>query len=362
MSQQIPVQPETQLPQNAFNQASLDGAPDRLQELKLEEGKSTMVAFIDNIPGMPNPPFVYCKVHWNSEMGDKGRMYQCFNGSCCQQVTWQKGWGKEPGKFEAHKARTRYFIPVIHYEQDPTNPTVVKATIKYLNVTWSAYDVIVKVLKNTTQGLSFFQRDAKLEAQKINGALIYQVYLSETQAQWLASPVFKQQIEEQLPSTAQKLLAAMPKVMTEAEFLEMKPELDKKLQVAMASYNQQNEQGSAQAGFGQPAPGGFSPIPQQPAGGFNPIPQQPVFTQQVPQQPAFTQPQVNIPIQGQPVQTTGVEGVPQTVGVDVPTQQVPVQFATETVSQAQPVEAVTQAQPFEVPTANLDFDPSMLMK
>lgn len=360
---------QTQAPTSMFNQASLDGASDRLQELKLEEGKSTLVSFIENIPGMPNPPFVYAKVHWNSEMGDNGRMYQCFGGSCCQQVTWQKGWGGAPGKFEAHKAKTRYFIPVVHYEQDPQNPISVKATIKYLNITWSAYNVIVNTMKNVTGQLSFFMRDAKLEAQKINGALVYQVYLTDTQAQWMSQPAFTQQVNEQLPDVAAKLLAAMPKLMTEAEFMEMKPELDKKVALAMNSYNQQNEQ-SAQAGFGASSQAGLSTIPQQ--SGFNPIPQQvqpgafnpvPGQSQFAPQtQTVYTQPQVNIPFQPQVPQTTGVEGVPQTVGIDVPTQQVPTQVVTQTAGSTQTVEATTQAQPFEIPAASLEFDPSTLLK
>lgn len=328
-------------PNAMFNQASLDGAQDRLQELKLEEGRSTTISFIENIPGMPNPPFVYCKVHWNSEMGENGRMFQCFGGSCCQQVTWQKGWGGAPGKFDVHKARTRYYIPIIHYEQDPTNPIAVKATVKYLNLTWSAYDVIVKVLKNTNQGLSFFERDAKIEAQKINGALIYQIYLSEGQAQWLAQPAFKEQVESQLPEIANKLLAAMPKMMTEAEFLEMKPMLDKKVQDAISS-RAQNEGNGAQAGFstsgqGYSTPNGFSPIPQNNFQNAMPAGLVPPQTD-VSQQPAFTQPQVNIPIQAQPVQQVQSEQQ-----VQQPTTNEP-------------------AQEFEVPSVDLNFDVSQLLK
>lgn len=307
--------------QQMFNQASLDGAADRLQELKLEEGKSAVISFIDSIPGMPNPPFVYCKVHWNSEMGENGRMFQCFGGSCCQQITWQKGWGGAPGKFDVNKARTRYYIPIIHYEQDPANPIEVKATVKYLNLTWSAYDVIVKVLKNVNQDV-FFKRDAKIEAQKINGALIYQVYLTESQAQWQVKPNFKEQVDAQLPDVANKLLAAMPKMMTESEFLQMKPELDAKVQKAIASRGQNSGQ-SAQMEFSTPA-GGFSPIPQNPLGQVDAVPQ-----------PVYTQPQVNLPVNSQPAQSI----------VQQPTQ-----------------EQSKEQEEFKIPSVDLDFDPSSLLK
>ena len=83
---------------SAFNAASLDAGGNYLPLLKIEEKKSVLVSFLKQVPGMPEPPFVYCRVHWNSEMGDNGRMFQCFGGACCEQVTWQKGWGGEPGK------------------------------------------------------------------------------------------------------------------------------------------------------------------------------------------------------------------------------------------------------------------------
>lgn len=306
--------------QQMFNQASLDGAVDRLQELKLEEGKSAVISFIDSIPGMPNPPFVYCKVHWNSEMGENGRMFQCFGGSCCQQITWQKGWGGAPGKFDVNKARTRYYIPIIHYEQDPANPIEVKATIKYLNLTWSAYDVIVKVLKNVGQDV-FFKKDAKIEAQKINGALIYQIYLTETQAQWQVKPNFKEQVDTQLPEVASKLLSAMPPVMTEADFLAIKPELDAKVQKAMASHGQNSGQ-SAQMEFSTPV-GEFSPIPQNTLTQTNMMPQS-----------AYTQPQVNLPVNSTPVQQTETQSIQE--------------------QQKEPE--------FKVPEVSLEFDPSSLLK
>ena len=216
-----------------FNYAGLQTRPDTLSELKLEEGKSTLVSFLKEVPGMQQPPFVYCKVHWNSEMGENGRMFQCWGGSCCQQVTWQKGWGGAPGKFDVHKARTRFYIPIVHYEPDQTNPAMMRATIKYLNITYTAYDALIKAIQNTTEGLDFFDRDITIEAQKVNGAMNYLYHKKESQAQWKSNAVFRQEVDEQLPAVAQKLFNSLPMQMTEEQFLEIKPQLDAKVQQAM---------------------------------------------------------------------------------------------------------------------------------
>ena len=332
-----------------FNYAGLQTRPDTLPELKLEEGKSTLVSFLNSIPGMQNPPFVYCKVHWNSEMGENGRMFQCWGGSCCQQVTWQKGWGGAPGKFEAHKARTRFYIPIVHYEPDQANPAMMRATIKYLNITYTAYDALIKAIQNTTEGLDFFDRDITIEAQKVNGAMNYLYHKKESQAQWKTNQVFKQEVEEQLPTVATKLFNSLPMQMTEEQFLEMKPQLDAKVQQAIASHQQPQ-----QPQFAQPMQQQL-PFAQMP--GAQPVQQ---FAQMPGVQPVqtanFTQPQVNIPVQPIP-QTAGVDQVPQTTGVDTGIQQVPVQAVT-TAEQTQQVE-VTQT---EVPKVDLSFDPNVLLK
>lgn len=323
-----------------FNYASLESSGDYLQELKLEEGKHALVAFLKDIPGMQSPPFVYCKVHWNSEMGENGRLYQCFGGSCCQQVTWQKGWGGEPGKFEVNKARTRYFIPIVHYEQDPQNPASTCATVKYLNLTWSAYDALIKAVQNTTEGLDFFERDITLESQKINGATVYLFHKKESKASWLLNQIFLDQVNKQLPDVARKLLASMPKTFTEEEFLAMKPQLDAKVQQAMATA--QAQQAGVQAGFGALPTAEVPPIPQA-----QPIQAQPVV------QPVYTQPQVNIPVQPSVQQV-----VPETVVTPTVTQPVaqPVAAVQPEQPVAQPVEQTT------VPAVNLDFDPNALLK
>lgn len=356
MAQQIPTQPAA-VPQ--FNYAGLQPMGDYLPTLKLEEGKSAMVSFLDEIPGMQNPPFVYCKVHWNSEMGENGRLFQCFGGSCCEQITWQKGWGGEPGKFDVNKARTRYFIPVVHYDQDPQNPAAMAAVIKYIDMTYTAYNALITTIQNSTEGLPFFKRDVVITVRKVNGATDYLYTKKESEAQWRVNPVFKEQVETQLPNVAQRLLNAMPKIMTEAEFQELKPELDRKVQAAMNSHSAVNQPG-AQAGFGAfpgqvaaPVPGVPS-VPQAP--GMNAVYQQPagipngnvqgVPVPGVPQAPVFEQPVVNIPVQP-------IEAQPATaIAAATPTAEV---TSTTTVGQAE-----TPA--VEIPSVSLEFDPSALLK
>lgn len=318
MAQQIPTTPN-------FTYAGLESSGDFLPELKLDEGKKALVSFLKDVPGMNNPPFVYCKVHWNSEMGDNGRMFQCFGGSCCQQVTWQRGWGGEPGKFEPNKARKRYYIPIVHYCQDEHNPTAMKAEVKHLNLTWAAYDALVKAVNNTTEGLDFFERDITLEATKINGATIYLFHKGESVAQWKQNPVFKEQVESQLPTVAIKLASSMPSLMTEEEFMQIKPQLDAKVQAAMTSHNavQQNA------------------IPQ----GY-------------PQTPNFTQPQVNIPLQGIP--NGNVQGVPVPGVVQTPVTP-NVTFETQSAATL-PQAPVEEQKPVEIPQVSLAFDPNQVLK
>lgn len=340
---------------NGFNAASLDAGGNYLPLLKIEEKKSVLVSFLKTVPGMPEPPFVYCRVHWNSEMGDNGRMFQCFGGACCEQVTWQKGWGGEPGKFDVNKARTRYYVPVVHYEQDPANPTVTKATIKYFDMTYTAYTALCTSIQNTTEGLDFFERDIVVTANKVNGATNYVFDKRESRAAWLEQPIFKQQVEEQLPDVAQRLLNSMPKVITESEFAAMKPELDAKVKAAMNSHQaqqQQMTQGQAQptTGFNQLPTG----VPGQPMPQAQPIQGVPnvsmdVQNTMVPGQPmvsSFTQPQVNIPLaqvaqpQAQPV-----------------AQAVQLQVQPEATAPA-----AEEPKKFEIPTASLEFNLQDLLK
>lgn len=343
---------------NGFNAASTEPAADFLPLLKIEEKKNVLVSFLKNVPGMPEPPFVYCRVHWNSEMGDNGRMFQCFGGACCEQVTWQKGWGGEPGKFDVNNARTRYYVPVVHYEQDPANPTVTKATIKYFDMTYTAYTALCTTIANTTEGLDFFERDVVVTASKVNGATNYVFDKRESRAAWLEQPMFKEQVDSQLPTAAQRLLNSMPKVITEDDFAKMKPELDKKVQAAMRSH--QAQQAQVQQGQAQPATGFNqlpSGIPGQPMPQAQPIQGVPnvsmdVQNTMVPGQPmvsSFTQPQVNIPLaqvatpQAQPVEQAST--VAQTVTEEQTTMPV-----------------AEEAKPFEIPQANLAFDPNTLLK
>ena len=367
-----------------FNYADPSSAGEYLPKLILEEGKSALVSFLKTVPMMQEPPIVYCRVHWNSEMGEKGRRYQCFGGQCCEQVTWQKGFGGQPGKFAPNKAVTRYFIPCVVYEQDPVNQTQMRATIKYADFTWVAYNSLCTAIANTNEGLDFWSRDVVVTMKKVNGATDYTFDKRESQAQWQTNPLFKQQVEEQLPKVAERLLASMPKMMTEAEFLAMKPELDAKVHAAQQS-NLKVAQQAPQAQFGQLPTGQFGQLP-------------PGFMPQQPAQQQFTQPQVNIPI-AQPTQEAVTQpqvevAQPQftqpqvNIPVVQPTQEVVTQPQVEVaqpqftqpqvnIPAAQPVqEAVAQPQ-VEVPviqpvqeatsqpeisSISLDFDPSKLLK
>lgn len=329
---------QAQEQQPVFNYAGLNSSGDFLPCLKLEEGKSALVNFLAEIPYMQNPPFVHCKVHWNSEMGDNGRLFQCFGGLCCQQVTWQKGWGGEPGKFDVNKPRSRYYIPVVHYEPDPSNPAVSRATIKYIDMTWTAFDALVKTINATNEGLSFFDRDITIEVRKVNGATDYLYNKKESQAQWKTNPVFKEQVEQQLPEVAKRLMNAMPKMMTESEFLALKPTLDKKVQEAMTSHNSLMTSQSAQ---------GFANLPSQPA-----------------QQ--FVQPQVNIPVQsstlnaGTAAQSTASIQIP--VIKESQVSQVPSATEPQAGQTAVTESQVQEEKPFEIPQVDLEFDPSALLK
>lgn len=334
MAQNVPQQPTPP----TFDYAGLETQGDFLPELKLEEGKKALVSFLKDIPYMENPPFVRCAVHWNSEMGDNGRMFQCFGGSCCQQITWQKGWGGEPGKFEPNKARKRYFIPLVHYCQDETNPAATKAMVKHLNLTWSAYDALVKAVQNNVEGLDFFERDITLEATKVNGATVYLFHKGESLAQWKQNPVFKQQVEEQLPNVAFRLANAMPKTMTEAEFMEMKPQLDAKVKAAMASHNAVQQNAVPQYTQGVPQ---YQGVPQG-------VPQTQGFNLP-PQTPVYQQPQVNIPV-ATPIQAQSSEQLAAAVQqVEQPTQ-------TTVEEVAQPTQEPT------VPQVTLSFDPNQVLK
>ena len=344
-----------------FNYASLTPAGEYLPELRIDEGKSALVNFLQDIPGMENPPFVFCKVHWISEMGDKGRLIQCFGGQCCEQITWQKGWNGQPGKFEATKPKQRYFIPVVHYEADPANPAQARASIKYLNMTWTAYNALVTTMNNTTEGLSFFDRDITLTARKVNGATDYLYDKKETQAQWKSNPVFKAQVEEQLPSVPMRLKTSMPQFITADEFATLKPQLDAKVQAAMKQHQLVNQPG-AQAGFNG-LPGQAPQMPGMPASQLGQMPVQP-------QQ--FTQPQVNIPlnVQGTPVAsapapTQSIPSVPSIPQVDMTIQGTPVPGVMPQVPTQAPVETVVQESApatSVIPEASLEFDPSQLLK
>ena len=375
-----------------FNYADPSSAGEYLPKLILEEGKSALVSFLKTVPMMQEPPIVYCRVHWNSEMGEKGRRYQCFGGQCCEQVTWQKGFGGQPGKFAPNKAVTRYFIPCVVYEQDPVNQTQMRATIKYADFTWVAYNSLCTAIANTNEGLDFWSRDVVVTMKKVNGATDYTFDKRESQAQWQTNPLFKQQVEEQLPKVAERLLASMPKMMTEAEFLAMKPELDAKVHAAQQSGLKVAQQ-APQAQFGQLPSGQFGQLPpgfmpQQPAQQQFTQPQvnipitqpvqeatvQPQISTQLGnnfanQQQQFTQPQVNIPVV-QPTQEVVAQpqvevAQPQftqpqvNIPVVQPTQEVVAQPQVE-VPVIQPVQEAT-SQP-EISSISLDFDPSKLLK
>lgn len=365
-----------------FNYADPQTATSFLPVCKLEEDKPVLMAFLKDIPGMQSPPIVYARVHWFSEMGEKGARIQCFNGACCEQVTWQKGFGGAPGKFAPSKAQTRYFCPVVVYEPDKTNQTQIKAVVKYLDITWIAYSSLCQAIDNTSGNLSFWERDILVTTKKVNGALTYLFDRREDKAQWLVNPVFTQQVNEQLPSVPERLCNSLPKLMTEAEFMELKPSLDAKVQASINSQmNAQNQQ-QPQAQFGTLPQG-----PQQQFPGMNQFnqvynPQPAVVPQPIVQQ--FTQPQVNIPIQPQPIQPQPVSSIPeqpQQVNtpvqmanfnpspvpqftqpqVNVPVQTInPVPEQPQQVSQPQPETKVEDVQ--ILPNNLLDFDPSSLLK
>lgn len=339
----------------SFNYAGLEPAGEYLQELRIDEGKSALVNFLQDIPGMQNPPFVFCKVHWISEIGDKGRLIQCFGGQCCEQVTWQKGWNGQPGKFEATKPKQRFFIPVVQYEADPANPAQSRATVKYMNMTWTAYNALVTTINNTVEGLSFFDRDITLTARKVNGATDYLYDKKETQAQWKTNPVFKAQVEEQLPNVAQRLKNAMPMFMDETTFMQMKPQLDAKVQAAMRSHQQQT-QPAPQAAFGSlpgqvPPMNNMQPMQASQLGQVPPVQPMP--------QPMYQQPQVNIPVQP----NLNVQGV--TVPGEVPPAQPSPALSFDAqgqmTQQAQPAEQPAQEQTV-IPKVDLEFDPSQLLR
>lgn len=367
-----------------FNYADPQTAGSFLPVCKLEEDKPILVAFLKDIPGMQSPPIVYARVHWFSEMGEKGARIQCFGGACCEQVTWQKGFGGAPGKFAPSKAQTRYFCPVVVYEPDKTNQTQIRAVVKYLDITWVAYSSLCQAIDNTPNSLPFWERDILVTTKKVNGALTYSFDRREDRAQWLVNPVFTQQVNEQLPSVPERLCNSLPKLMTEAEFMELKPSLDTKVQASINSQMNTQAQQQPQAQFGT------LPQAQQQFPGmtqFNQMynPQPAMAPQPMVQQ--FTQPQVNMPIQPQPV--SSIQEQPQQVNTPAqpinpsPVQQftqpqvnVPVQPVQPQPVQPQPVnpvpeqpQQVAQPQPETkvedvqiLPNNLLDFDPSSLLK
>lgn len=346
----------TQSMTDGFTYASLTPQGEYLNSLKLDEGQTALVNFLQDIPGMQNPPFVYCKVHWISEIGDKGRMIQCFGGQCCEQVTWNRGFGGEPGKFAPTKPKHRYYIPIVHYEQDPKNPAATQATVKYLDMTYSAYNALVTTLQNTTEGLSFFDRDITLTARKVNGAMDYIYDKKESLAQWKTNPVFKEQVEAQLPDVAKRLKNSLPMFITPEEFAEMKPALDEKVRLAMSSHQQQQQQHQVQPQQQYSALPGQAFVPQQPQtypqGFVQPgQPAQPFGSMPSAQQ-VYTQPQVAMPAQVQMPQ----QEVAQPVQTMPPVQPEQVN-ATQSVP-AQPV----QEQPVTLPETSLAFDPNALLK
>ena len=348
-----------------------------LSQVKLEENKPVLLAFLQNVPRMQAPPIVECRVHWNTEMGEKGMKYQCFGGQCCEQITWQKGYGGQPGKFAPNKASKRYYVPCVVYEPDPTNQTQMKATVKYMDMSWTAFNSFGIAMTNTTEGFPFWERDIVVTAKKVNGAIDYVFDKKESQAQWIVNPVFNKQVQEQLPTVAERLLVSLPKAMTEAEFMAMKPELDAKVQSAMATHgNPQAVQQTPQAQFGS-LPQGFAqpfaqtvqqftqpqvniPIQPQTVQQFTPVQQVP--TPEVPQHPfeqvqpqtvqQFTQPQVNIP-----VPTPVVENVSQTIT------ETPQVVNPTPVVEITPVADTTEKGGTDSNVSlSLDFDPSTLLK
>lgn len=346
----------TQSMTDGFTYASLTPQGEYLNSLKLDEGQTALVNFLQDIPGMQNPPFVYCKVHWISEIGDKGRMIQCFGGQCCEQVTWNRGFGGEPGKFAPTKPKHRYYIPIVHYEQDPKNPAATQATVKYLDMTYSAYNALVTTLQNTTEGLSFFDRDITLTARKVNGAMDYIYDKKESSAQWKTNPVFKEQVEAQLPEVAKRLKNSLPMFVTPEEFAEMKPALDEKVRLAMSSHQQQQQQHKVQPQQQHSALPGQAFVPQQsqtyPQGFIQPGQQAQPFGSMPSAQQVYTQPQVAMPAQVQ---------MPQQEAQPVVQQMPPVQPEQVNATQSVPAQPV-QEQPVTLPETSLAFDPNALLK
>lgn len=341
---------ENQTEQIKFNYADPASVGEYLPCLKLEASKQYLVSFLENVPGMQSPPFVFCRVHWNSEMGENGRRFQCFGGQCCEQITWQKGFGGAPGEFKVNKATKRYYIPVVHYEQNPKDPTSTVATVKYIDMTFTAFSTLSSVINQNTEGLSFFDRDVLIDVKAGNGPITYVFNKRETLAKWKENPVFKQQVEEQLPNVAKRLLNALPQMMDEHEFMQMKPILDAKVQAAMNSREPQQ---------------GFDTLPTQTVNGFNEMAQQP--------QPAFNtmqtvgvsgmaqpfaQPQVNIPIQPQ----VQVQQPQVNVPVQPQVQEVQPQPQVQVQQQAQEVQQQDAKPSFELPQTSLSFDPTALLK
>lgn len=355
MATQVPNTQGQALP---FNYANPNDAGEFLQQVKLEVGKQVMVSFLKDIPGMQSPPFVFCRVHWNSEMGENGRKFQCFGGQCCEQVTWQKGFGGQPGKFEKNKASKRYYIPVVAYETDPVNPTVPKATVKYIDMTWTAFNSLSSVIQQNVEGLDFFDRDIVIDVQSSGGPTTYVFNKRESLAMWKQNPMLKQQVEEQLPEVGLKLLNALPQMMTEEDFMKLKPQLDAKVQAAMQSHEQVQQAPQAQ-------PYGAFPQaqPMQQAYPQSNVPQQ-NFTQSVP--PVLNATVTNV----QTMQTVGVDGMPVPgAPVQQPLFTQPqVNIPVQTQEVAQPAEQVQQSQEqlvqqtFELPKSALEFDPSALLK
>ena len=173
-------------------------------------------------------------------------------------------------------------------------------------------------------------------------------------AQWKTNPMFKEQVEAQLPEVAKRLKNSLPMFVTPEEFAEMKPALDEKVRLAMSSHQQQQQQHQMQAQPQQQysALPGQAFVPQQPqtyAQGFvQPGQQAQPFGSMPSAQQAYTQPQVAMPAQVQ---------MPQQE-VAQPAQTMPPVQPEQTVAPAQPV----QEQPVTLPETSLAFDPNALLK
>jgi hypothetical protein len=323
-----------------FNYAPAEPQADRAKRLDLEEGKTALVSFLKNIPGMDaEPPFVFCKVHWNSEMGDNGKVYQCFGGSCCEQVTWQKGYpAGTPGKFAVNKAKKRYYIPVVHYEQGSDGISSV-ATIKYLDLNYYTYEDLCMAIQGTKEGLDFFERDIEITAKKENQTPKLYFNRKETKAIWQTNEVYKTMVDAQLKDFAQRLYNALPKWITEQEFQELKPSMDAKVEQAKAA--QSVAQPMIQAGF-QP---NFTPQTQP---GYPGVP--PTQTPYMAPQPQYSQPSYP----GAPVMPMTPPAAP------MPTVEQPAAPMPTVAPPAAPMPTVEQPG-FEVPQVSLNFDPQAIL-